>query len=117
MHNFKKLKVYTRALGLTNDGRRITDGLPNEELFGLTSQFRRASYSIVLNIAEGAGSNTSKEFSRFLQIALRSCYECLGCIDIARVNRLLDVQRVEPIETEIKEIISMIVGLRRSLKK
>ncbi len=117
MHNFSKLKVYHRALGLTHLVRRVTSSFPSDELYGLTSQFRRASYSVVLNIAEGAGSHTQKEFARFLQIALRSCYECLGCLDIARTNQLLDSFSTAEAEAEIKEIISMLVGLQRTLSR
>jgi len=116
MHNFKKLKVYTRALEYTKLVRRLTAGLPKEELFGLSGQFRRASYSVVLNIAEGAGNQSNKEFARFLLIALRSCYECLGCIDIARENGLIYDQLLTDAESEANEIASMIVGLRRTLQ-
>jgi len=109
--------VYHRALRLTSRVRSLTDLLPNSEMYGLVSQFRRASYSVVLNIAEGAGNQSHKEFSRFLLIALRSCYECLGCIDIIRTNELLAESPLISLENEINEIASMIVGLRRTLTK
>lgn len=116
MHNFKKLHVYVRSLEFTKVVRHQSSMLPKDELFGLISQFRRASYSVVLNIAEGAGNASSKEFSRFLLVALRSCYECLGCIDIARANWLLKEVELLKMEHEVNEIASMIVGVRRSLK-
>ena len=117
MHDFRKLRVYQRALNLTRHVRCSTLGFPADELYGLTSQFRRASYSIVLNIAEGAGNQSEKEFARFLQIAMRSGYECLGCLDIARVNELMPETEMISLEAETKEIISMLVGLKRSLVK
>jgi four helix bundle protein len=54
---------------------KITAQFPKEELYGLTSQIRRASMSIPTNIAEGCGQNTDAQFARFLQIALGSASE------------------------------------------
>ena len=53
MHNFRKLKVYEKALEFNKRVRITTKTFPKDELFSLTSQFRRAADSIVLNIAEG----------------------------------------------------------------
>ena len=72
----------------TADGKR-SDSLAgnraenSEELYGLTSQIWRATTSISLNIAEGSGNNSEKEFKRFLEIALRSAYEVMACLEIA----------------------------------
>jgi len=86
MHRFKKLEVYNKALVLTRLVRKATEGFPRTEVFGLSSQFRRAADSIVLNVAEGAGNSSIKEFARFLDFSIRSGFECLGCCDIALVN-------------------------------
>ena len=59
---------------------------PKDELYSLTSQFKRAADSIVLNIAEGAGNYSDKEFARFLTYSVRSGFECKGCVDIASIN-------------------------------
>jgi four helix bundle protein len=63
---------------------------PRDELFGLISQFKRAADSIVLNIAEGAGNSSNKEFIHFLDYSIRSSFECKGCLDIARENKYID---------------------------
>jgi four helix bundle protein len=63
---------------------RVTNQFPRSEQFGLTSQIRRASISIPLNIAEGAGANSNVEFQRFLNYALRSTYEETSALEIAR---------------------------------
>ena len=65
MHHFRKLEVYKRALLFSKTVRAVTRKFPKEELFTLTSQFQRAVDSVVLNIAEGAGSGSKKEFSKF----------------------------------------------------
>jgi len=71
---FENLKVYQKALDYIDWVYRITKNFSKEELFGLTSQFRRASQSIALNIAEGVGEN-KKQFVRYLTIAKDSLRE------------------------------------------
>ncbi len=66
VHDFRKLEVYRRALEFSSTVRKITRKFPREEMFGLVSQYRRAADSIVLNIAEGAGSSSKREFAKFL---------------------------------------------------
>jgi four helix bundle protein len=75
MRDFRELKVWHKAHALTLDVYRVTQSFPRHELYGLTSQIRRAAVSIGANIAEGAGKNSSAEFGRFLQIALGSASE------------------------------------------
>ena len=82
-HKFRDLRVWQQAMDLVTDVYRLTQRFPQHEQFGLTSQLRRAAVSIPLNIAEGAGSESPKEFKRFLDIAMRSTYETMTAIDIA----------------------------------
>jgi four helix bundle protein len=63
---------------------KISTRFPQSEQFGLTSQIRRAAISIPLNIAEGAGAGSNSEFQRFLNYALRSSYEVMSAIEIAK---------------------------------
>ena len=76
MHKFKELDVYKKALTFTRVVRETSKRFPKDELFVLSSQFRRAADSIVLNIAEGAGNSSKKEFARFLDYSIRSGFEC-----------------------------------------
>ncbi len=82
-HNFRNLKIYQRAIEFAVEIYKLSKTFPREELYGLTGQIRRAVTSISLNIAEGSGSNSEKEFKRFLEIALRSDYEVMTCLEIA----------------------------------
>jgi len=57
MHQFEKLKILQKAMGLTVDVYKVTELFPKEEKYGLTSQMRRSAVSIPSNIAEGPGRN------------------------------------------------------------
>ena len=116
MHHFRKLHVYQRGLELTREVYILTATFPSDELYGLTSQIRRASYSIPMNIAEGAGRKTSKDFSRFLDTAIGSGYECLSCLDIARRNDVIDQVTFDRLNSAFNEVIAMTVGLQKTLQ-
>ncbi len=115
MHQFRKLRVYQRGLELTHEVYTLTATFPSAELYGLTSQFRRASYSIPINIAEGAGRRTPRDFSRFLDTAVGSGYECLSCLDIALRNGFIDHPTYDRLNNAFDEVIAMTVGLQKSL--
>ena len=117
MHNLRKLEVYSKGLEALKETYRLTAGFPKEELFGLTSQLRRAATSIVLNIAEGSGCSTNREFARFLGYALRSKHEVVACLDIALKLRYADKTSIDTLESKFEEVSSMIVGLSKSLRK
>jgi four helix bundle protein len=72
VQSFRNLKVWRKAHVLTLDVYRATRSFPKEELYGLTSQIRRASMSVAANIAEGACRVGDADFGRFLQIAIGS---------------------------------------------
>jgi four helix bundle protein len=117
MHNLEELQVYHKALSFTKDARRITKSFPKDELFGLISQFKRAADSIVLNIAEGAGNSSSKEFIRFLDYSIRSSFECKGCIDIALENKFINQTDYQMLLADTNELIAMLYGLQKHLKQ
>ncbi|HEV7643084.1 MAG TPA: four helix bundle protein [Pyrinomonadaceae bacterium] len=75
MRDFRQLEVWKESHLLTLEIYKVTKVFPKEELFGLTSQLRRACVSIASNIAEGCGRGTSKDYAHFLQIALGSAFE------------------------------------------
>jgi four helix bundle protein len=115
MHRFVKLEVYQKALKFTGEVYRFSNLLPNDERFGIVSQLRRATTSIVLNIAEGAGAGSDMEFKRFLRMSLRSTYEVNSIFDIIKELGLVDSEIVENLRKNLDEISAMVSGLIKSL--
>ncbi|MDX1283815.1 MAG: four helix bundle protein [Draconibacterium sp.] len=116
MHQFKELKVWQKGRVLVKDIYHATRDFPKDELFGITSQMRRAAVSIPSNIAEGCGRDSDKELSRFLDIANGSAFELetlvILCIDL----ELLSQSEFEKFDSLLNEIQKMIFGLKHSLK-
>ena len=75
MRNYRDLQVWGKAHNLTLELYRISRGFPREEVYGITSQLRRAAVSIGANLAEGCGRRTSAELARFVRIAMGSASE------------------------------------------
>lgn len=73
--DFKDLLVWKKSMRLTGEIYQLTDQLPKAELFGLTSQLRRAVVSIPSNIVEGYGRNSKQDYLHFLKVARGSLYE------------------------------------------
>ena len=91
----------------------LTASFPKEEMYGLSSQTRRASVSIPSNIAEGAARGSSKDFSRFLYISLGSLAELetqlLLAVDLGFIDN-------NDLDESVQRIRRMLVGLIKSLK-
>lgn len=117
MHKYEDLKVYQKALQYSRLVRITTKQFPKDELYSLTSQFRRAADSIVLNIAEGAGNYSDKEFTRFLTYSIRSGFECKGCIDIGSMNEYLTNDNAKQLKNDVNEIIAMLDSLYQSKRE
>jgi four helix bundle protein len=90
----------------------ITSTFPAEERFGLISQLQRATISIPSNIAEGASRSSTKDFGRFLEIAVGSAFEVETQLLIA-----CDLGYITPSESqELDKNLSSIIGQIRSFK-
>lgn len=112
---FEKLIVWQKAVDLSNNVDLLTKKFPKDERYILTSQMKRASDSVSLNIAEGSTGQTNKEFNRFLGIALRSAIEVVTCLYLAKGRKLIDQSEFDSFYNDLTEIIKMIQGLRKTL--
>src|SRR5690242_9033592 len=98
MEDFKDLRVWLKAYELTLDVYKKTRGFPKDEMYGLTSQLRRAASSIGANIAEGCGRRSDPEMRRFLQIARGSANEVEYHLLLSRDLELLSVDDFNELE-------------------
>ena len=112
MKDFRKQKVWQKSHRLTLALYKATSGFPKEELYGLTSQIRRAGYSIPANIAEGCGRDGDAELARFLQIAKGSAseleYHLLLGHDLGFLNDA-DYQQLNQETTELKQMLTSFI--------
>lgn len=113
--NHKDLNVWKKSMDLVTSIYKSTRTFPQEELYGLTSQMRRASVSIPSNIAEGAARNSKKEFMQFLYISLGSLSELETQLLIA--NNLNYLQDIDQITERIGIVRKLLNGLIFSLKE
>lgn len=75
MRNYRDLQVWSKAHNLTLELYRVSRQFLREEIYGITSQLRRAAVSIGTNLAEGCGRRTSSELARFVRIAMGAASE------------------------------------------
>lgn len=116
MQDFNDLAVWRRAHKLTLSIYRETEAFPRNEMFGLTSQIRRASASIAANLAEGSG-RTQIEFGRFVQIAMGSACEVEYHLLLARDLGYQDTGRYEDLWNETRAIKRMLTGLLKTIRE
>jgi four helix bundle protein len=117
MYKFEKLTVWQKAMDLCEIVYKESRNIPKEELFGLTSQLRRAATSIPLNISEGTAAGSKKEFKRFLNIALCSQYETATIIRLCLRLKHLDNKSYGTINSSLEEVGKLLHGLIRSLQQ
>lgn len=116
MKGFRDLKVWHKSHQLTLGIYQTTALFPKEELYGLTSQIRRASASIPANIAEGCGRGTDADFARFLQIAMGSASELEYHLLLARDLGFLNCLQHEKLNSQVTEVKRMLVSFIQKLK-
>ncbi len=116
MQNFRNLKVWERAHALTLDVYHSSKSFPREEMYGLTSQMRRASASIGANIAEGSCRRGDIDFARFLQIAAGSASELEYHLLLARDLKLLQTLEYERLSSQAVEVKRMLASLLQRLR-
>jgi len=115
MKNFRSLKVWQKNHELSLSVYKITLFFPQEEIYGLTSQIRRAALSIPANIAEGCGCNGNREFARFLEIALRSASETEYYLLLSQDLRYLSTKTYEELNNQVTEVKRMLTRLIQKL--
>ena len=104
--DYRKLIVWQKAIELTVLVYKLTRPFPKEEIYGLTSQMRRASVSIASNIAEGRGRLNASEFRQFLGIAQGSMYELQTQLQVARRLGFSEGKQLAETESLVQRSVS-----------
>lgn len=115
MRDFKKYDIWHISHSITLEIYKTTSVFPKEELFGITSQIRRAASSIATNISEGCGRNSDKEFNQFLNIALGSANETEYLLILSNDLKYIDNEVFENLSQKINEIKSKIYNLKKAI--
>ncbi len=111
MQNYKELKVWEKSHQLVLEIYRITNKFPKEEIYGLTSQIRRAAASIPANIAEGCGKKSQLDLANFLNISLGSTNEIDYFLLLCRDLKYISETEFLELENTINAIRAMLINL------
>lgn len=117
MGDFKRFTVWAKAHALVLDTYRATSGFPPDERDGLVLQIRRSAISVPMNIAEGSGRRSAREFIQFLVIARGSQAELEYQLLLARDLDLVSRSAWEELDAKAREVGRMLNGLLRKLRK
>lgn len=116
MRNFRELKVWQRAHGLTLAVYHCARKFPRDEIYGLTSQMRRSAASIGANLAEGCGRQTGPEMARFVRLSMGSASELEYHLLLAKDLGYVVLDEWQPLQRKLTEIRKMLTGLLQSIE-
>jgi four helix bundle protein len=111
MRDYTKIAAWTAADDLTVAVYERTKAFPTQELYGITSQVRRASFSVPANIAEGASRNTQRDYLHFLYIARGSLSETQYFVHLAQRLGYLNSENADILNSQIKRTFGRLHGL------
>lgn len=112
---FENLRIWQDAVQLSGEINELTKSFPRDEIFVLTSQIKRATDSISLNIAEGSTGQSNAEFKRFLGYSLRSGIEVVGCLYLAKTRPYINEEQFLYFYEKLNTLIKSIQALRKAL--
>lgn len=116
MSTFRNLKTWQKTMMLVTKLYNDTKNLPQEEIYGLTSQMRRASISIPSNISEGYGREGKNDYIKFLNIAISSLFELQTQIEIGKNLNLISEKNFYSICEDARELERMLSSFIRTIK-
>jgi len=111
----RKLDVWKNSMEFVKDIYEATNTFPKSEIYGITSQMRRAAVSVPSNLAEGAARKSRKEFKQYLNIAQGSISELDTQIELALMLDYIDKIIYDDLMNKLNTISKMLFGLSRSL--
>lgn len=114
---FEQLQVYHLAVAYVAQAYKVSEQFPSEDRSGLTSQLRRAATSVPLNIAEGKGRGTDRDFAGFLYQARGSLLESVSALDIAIALGFLEASQIVPLKSDASDLQTKLNALLRTLNQ
>ncbi|MFC1713892.1 four helix bundle protein [Candidatus Poribacteria bacterium] len=117
MRNYRKLGVWQHADELTVQIYRVTQRFLSTEMYGITSQLRRAAYSVPANIAEGSGRESNADYLRFLSIAQGSLAETEYFLHLARRLEYLSEDDWSQLTGQVNQTFAALIGLMKAIRK
>lgn len=118
MRDYRKYEVWKKAHELCLFVyQHIAPKFPAEEKYGLTSQLKRAAYSVPLNIVEGCGRNSDKDFVHFLDMSLGSVNEVEYCMFLTTELNYLGQDVYQLAYARINEVKAMLINLIKTIRK
>ena len=116
-YQFEKLDVWKIGMKVVQKVYNLSKKFPKDEQFGLTNQMRRAAVSITLNLAEGTGRMTKKDFASFVRNAIGSCLEVNACAKIAVQENYVSSTDIVQLDTDLQELYFKMIALDKSLRR
>ena len=116
MGDFKQLRAWQQAQQLALQSAKAIHKLPPHERYLLADQWRRASYSVALNLAEGTGRKGPREFLRYLGFALASLHELEAILELVDGLGYLPAEELSPIKASRENCARMVQGLIRRFR-
>jgi four helix bundle protein len=111
----KRLLAWQKSMDLVVEIYGLVKSFPREEIYGLSSQIRRASVSVPSNISEGAAGRSVTQFRNSLSIAIGSLNEISTQLEIAYRVGYLGRRKLDDAESRVDECLRLTYGLRKSL--
>ena len=111
----KKLIAWQKSMDLVEKIYELAKKLPRDEIYGLTSQLRRAAVSVPSNIAEGAAGRSTLQFRNYLSVAIGSLNELATQLEIVQRIGYVDAGDIAETEALVDQCLAVTYGLRKSL--
>ena len=120
INSFEDFPVYKRSLELSKEIGKICNKIRNPDFFFLKDQLRRASSSIILNLAEGAGKWSKRDKANFYRISRGSAFETIAALDLVQAYQLISEEKVKKLKDKLngitKDMHNLIISIERRKK-
>ena len=116
MFRFESLEIWNLAIEYGNKLYDIANNFPDREIYGLSSQLKRAAVSISSNIAEGSGANTDRDFANFLDISVKSTLETVSILFFAKLRKYINEAKRKELYEQAEKLIRKIRAFKKAIK-